>query len=110
MSGITPWMKGQTSPTWTIPMVRDGGGIMNLTGVTTGQLSLVIYSATYAVLGTGTGTFTIKSVLPGVVTYKPAATDSTTTAQVGNNYVRVVVDYNGTDPDPSDYLLWTIQN
>lgn len=106
---ITPWPKGDTSPTWTIPMIRDNNTLMDLTGVTANQLSVVIYSATYAILGTGAGTITIVNAKPGVVRYKPAASDSTTTAQLGNNYVRIVVNFNGTDPDACDYILWTVQ-
>lgn len=104
--GITPWAKGQRSPTWTIPMTRDGGKVMNLTGVTTGQLSLVIYTASpLTQIATGGGQFTILSADPGIVQYAPATTDSSTT---GNLLVRVVVDFNSTDPDPSDYIQWTV--
>lgn len=103
--GITPWTKGQLSPTWTIPMVRDGGGIMDLTGVTTGQLSLIIYTSTYTIVGNGAGTFTIVSAKPGVVRYAPASADVST---VGTFYVRVEVNFNGTSPDYSDYLLWQV--
>lgn len=107
MSGISPWAKGQTSPTWTIPMVRDNGVTMNLTGVTAGELSLAIYTASpLAQIGTGGGTFAILSADPGIVQYAPVIADSQTT---GNLYVRVVVNFNGTNEDMSDYLSWVVQ-
>lgn len=105
---ISPWAKGQLSPTWTIPMTRDNGNVMDLTGVTANQLSLVIYTlsgGTYTQSGTGAGTFTILSAKPGVVRYAPASAD---VATAGTFYVRVVVNFNGTAPDPSDYILWII--
>lgn len=103
--GITPWAVGQLSPTWTVPMQRDGGTVMDLTGVTTGQLSLVIYSATYAKVGTGAGTFTILNARPGVVRYAPASAD---VATAGTYYVRITINFNGTALDASDYILFQV--
>lgn len=104
---ISPWAKGQTSPTWTILMARDNGAAMSLTGVATNQLSLVIYNASFAQIGTGAGAFTIVNANPGIVTYAPATADSATT---GSLYVRVVVNFNGTNEDMSDYIPWSVQN
>ena len=103
---ISPWAKGQTSPSWTIAMTRDGGAIMDLTGVSTNQLGLSIYGANGALLGTGGGSFTIVNANPGVVRYQPVAADSNT---VGNNAIRVVVTFNGTSPDMSDPIPWTVE-
>lgn len=103
--GISPWAKGQTSPTWTMALSRDGGAVMDLTGVTTNQLSLNIYGANGAQIGTGGGTFTIVNANPGVVRYQPVTADSAT---VGNNSVRVVVNFNGTTPDMSDPIVWIV--
>ena len=103
--GISPWAKGQTSPTWTIAMTRDGGAITDLTGVTTNQLGLNIYGANGAQIGTGGGSFTIVSANPGVVRYQPVVADSNTT---GNNAIRVVVNFNGTNLDMSDLIPWTV--
>lgn len=103
--GITPWAVGQLSPTWTIPMQRDNGTAMDLTGVTTNQLSLAIYNSTYVKTATGAGTFTIVNARPGVVKYAPASGDVGT---AGTYYVRVEVNFNGTTPDFSDYILWII--
>lgn len=109
--GISPWAKGQTSPTWTIICERDNDEPMILTGVLTSQLSLAIYSSNYAPVATGGGSFTIISVgdlaskTPAVVNYAPVAADSATT---GTFYVRIIVDYNGTSPDMSDYIRWEI--
>lgn len=86
-------------------MQRDNGAAMNLTGVTAGQLSLLIYNSSYAQTGTGAGTFTILNANPGVVQYALASAD---VASVGTFYVRVEVNFNGTSPDFSDYILWVI--
>lgn len=105
---ISPWRVGQTAPTWTIPMIRDGNTEMDLTGVTTGQLSLVIYNSNKVITGTGTGTFTIQQVKPGIVTYALASGDVPSTA--GQNYVRVGINFNSTSPDFSDLISWVIQS
>lgn len=105
---ISPWRVGQLSPTWTINMIRDNNTVMDLTGVTTGQLSLIIYSTAKVVTGTGAGTFTITQAKPGIVTYAPASADIPSTA--GTYYVRVEINFNGTTPDFSDYITWVIQS
>ena len=102
---ISPWAVGQLSPTWTLPCTRDDNTTMVLTGVTTGQLSLVIYNSNHVLIGTGAGTFTILSASAGWVNYALAPADVTT---AGTFYVRVVVDFNGTSPDMSDYIRWEI--
>lgn len=102
---ISPWARGQTSPVWTIPMTRDGGAVMDLTGVTTNQLSLNIYASNGSLIGTGGGTFTIVSTSPAVVRYQPVTADSAT---VGSNAVRVIVNFNGTTPDMSDPIPWVV--
>jgi hypothetical protein len=104
--GISPWAKGQISPTWAVVCVRDNGTAMDLTGVTQTQLSLVIYSSNYVQTGTGAGTLTVQNANPGRVNYVPAVADSATP---GTYYVRVVVDFEGTSPDMSDYIQWVIQ-
>ena len=104
--GITPWVVGQTDPAWTISMVRDNGAIMDLTGVTAGQLSLLIYNAFRQPAGTGAGTFTIVQAKPGIVQYQVDAAD---VATAGIWYIRVKVNFNGTNPDMSDYILWQVQ-
>ncbi len=107
---ISPWRVGQLSPTWTINMVRDGNNVMDLTGVTTNQLSLIIYtsSKTLASNSPGVGAFAITQANPGIVTYAPASQDVPTSA--GVYYVRVEVNFNGTRPDYSDYIPWIIEN
>jgi hypothetical protein len=108
--GISPWTVGQLSPLWTLPMTRDNGKVMDLTGVTTGQLSLIIYtsSKTLASNSPGVGTFTIEQVKPGIVTYQLASADVPSTA--GQYWVRVKVNFGGTLPDFCDYISWIIQN
>lgn len=105
---VSPWRVGQLSPIWTINMIRDNNIIMDLTGVTTGQLSLIIYNGSKVITGTGAGTFAITSTKPGIVTYQPASADVPSTA--GTYYIRVEVNFNGTSPDFSDYILWAIQS
>lgn len=106
--GVSPWRVGQLSPTWTITMIRDDNTIMDLTGVTTGQLSLIIYNSSKTVTGTGTGTFTIQQVKPGIVVYQLVSGDVPVTA--GQYYFRVEVNYNGTTPDYCDYISWILQS
>lgn len=105
---ISPWRVGQLSPIWTLNMIRDNNTIMNLTGVTTAQLSLIIYNSSKVVTGTGAGTFAIISVLPGIVTYQLASADVPSTA--GSYFVRIEVNFNSSQPDYSDYLSWVIQS
>ena len=109
MAGISPWTVGQLSPSWTIPMTRDNAE-MDLTGVTTGQLSVIIYTSAKvrASNSPGAGTFTIDQTKPGIVTYTPASQDIPATA--GQYYIRIEVNFNGTMPDYSDYISWLVQN
>jgi hypothetical protein len=87
-------------------MARDSKP-MDLTGVTTGQLSLLIYNANHVQTGTGAGTFAIVDVNPGVVTYQLVSGDLPVTT--GTYYLRVKVNFNGVSPDMSDYINWVIQ-
>jgi hypothetical protein len=87
-------------------MIRDENIIMDLTGVTINQLSLIIYNSSKVPIGTGMGTFTVISTSPGTVTYAPASADVLTS---GSYYLRVKVNFNNTSPDYSDYIPWTIQ-
>lgn len=103
--GISPWALGQLGPTWLIIMNRDSTP-MNLIGVTTAQLSLLIYNSSHVQIGTGTGTFTIIDSNPGVVTYQLVSADVPTTAS--QYYVRVKVNFNGTTPDMCDYISWVV--
>jgi hypothetical protein len=86
-------------------MIRDDKTLMDLTGVNASQLKLKIYNASKVQIGLGTGTFEVLNAYPGIVRYKPNAADSATT---GDNAVRVEVDFNGTDPDMSDYMAWKV--
>ncbi len=100
VNDLGQWAVGQLSPSWELPLVRDNR-VMDLTGVTTGQLSLIIYNASKVQTGTGAGSFTIKNVKPGVVVYAPASADM---ASAGTFYYRVKINFNGTTPDFSDYI------
>lgn len=94
------WTVGQLYPNWEISLARDSR-IFDLTGVTTGQLSLLIYNAAKVQTGTGAGTFTINNVKPGVVTYAQAAAD---VASAGTFYFRLKVNFNNLTPDYSDFI------
>lgn len=112
MPGFTPWVVGQTSPTWTILCQRDGKAF-DLTGQIAGNISILYYNNTrttsaaggvsYTKVGTGSGTITILSALPGIIQYAPNASD-TSTFIPGQYWVRVQININGTNPDYSDYL------
>lgn len=67
------WYVGQTFPSWDIPLNTDAGPD-DLTGVNISTLVLIFHPFS----GTdrpGTGTFTIKSVYPAEVLYKPSVAD-----------------------------------
>lgn len=98
------WTVGQLSPVWELPLARDSR-VMDLTGVTTGQLSLIIYNANKVQTGTGAGTFAINNAKPGVVTYTQASADM---ASAGTYYLRVKVNFNGSTPDYSDFVKLVI--
>lgn len=102
VNDLGQWTVGQLSPVWELPLARDSR-IMDLTGVTTGQLSLIIYTSAKVVASNspGAGTFTINNVKPGVVTYSQVAADMAT---AGTFYLRVKINFNGTTPDFSDYI------
>jgi hypothetical protein len=112
MAGITPWVAGQTSPTWTIVCQRDGN-MFDLTGQLATNINVLFYSnvstaningqMSYTKIGTGVGTVTIVSSLPGVIQYAPNAND-TANLTPGQYWVRVEVKVGGTNPDYSDYL------
>lgn len=112
MSGISPWVAGQTSPTWTMLCQRDGQ-VFDLTGQIAGNISILFYNnvatsiyngqVSYTKVGTGVGSVTIVSYDPGIITYAPASAD-TISLTPGQYYVRVEVLFGGTSPDYSDYI------
>lgn len=106
--GVSPWRVGQLSPTWTINMVRDDNTIMDLTGVTTAQISFIIYNSSKVITGTGAGTVTIVNVKPGIITYQLVSADVPTTP--GQYYGRFGINFNSNAPDYSDYLSWIVQS
>lgn len=110
INNLGSWTVGQTSPNFELPLTRtDANGnvsrVMDLTGVTTAQLSLIIYTAakTVASNSPGTGVFTITQAKPGIVTYAQTVADMTP-ATNGQLYFRVKVNYNGSNPDYSDMI------
>ena len=99
VNDLGQWAVGQLSPVWELVLARDNR-LMDLTGVATNQLSLIIYNANKVQTGTGGGSFTINNVKPGVVTYTQVAGDMV----AATAFVRVKVNFNGTTPDFSDYI------
>ncbi len=113
VNNLGTWTVGQTYPNWELPMVRtDANGnvsrVMDLTGVTTGQLSLIIYNSAKAVASNspGAGTFTINNAKPGTVTYAQSSADMAT---AGTYYLRVRINFNNATPDYSDYIQLVVQ-
>ena len=111
-SGINPWVIGQLSPNWKIPLNQGPSGAANLSGVNPAtQLSLVIYTVSstgiYTKTGVGQGSFAIQQNYPGVVVYTPNANDfvaAGTFTAPGLYAVRVEVNYAGTTPFYTDYI------
>lgn len=68
-----PWYTQQTSPSWDIPLNTDSGPD-NLTGVNVSSFAMIFRTAG-GVDTTGTGSFTIKSVYPAEILYKPSTAD-----------------------------------
>src|SRR6266704_3030917 len=100
VNDLGSWTVGQLSPHWELPLSRDSR-VMDLTGVTTNQLSLIIYNSAKTQTGTGAGSFTINNAKPGVVTYAQASADL---ASAGTFYFRVKINFNGVSPDYSDLI------
>jgi hypothetical protein len=100
INDLGTWAVGQLSPVWEMTLARDNR-VMDLTGVTLGQLSLIVYNSAKVQTGTGAGSFVINNAKPAVVTYSQAAADM---AAAGTFYYRVKVNFNGTTPDFSDYI------
>lgn len=113
---ISPWTIGQLSPIWTVVLMRqilqsDGtltNKPMDLTGVSTGQITMLVYNASKVLTITGTGTVAIVDAVPGIITYQLVSTDIPTTPST--YYIKFKVNYNGTTPDYSSYITWVVEN
>lgn len=68
---ISPWVVGQTHPTWQIPWTNESGPV-DLTGAT---VTLWIFTRE-GVATQGQGTISVPVPTSGVVLYTPAAADS----------------------------------
>lgn len=110
---ISPWVQGQTHATWVIECQRESE-IFDLTGQSSAYITVLFYSnvatvtGSYTYLATGTGIVTITQFYPGMITYKPASSD-TLALPPGQYWVRVKVIFNGVDPDYSEYISFTVQ-
>ena len=102
---ISPWAVGDTAPSWLITLIDKTGTPLNLSGVLSSQLSLIIYNAQFVQVATGAGGFAVTSS-PGTIQYNPAAADSAT---AGTYYLRFRVSFNGSKPQSSDYVQWVVQ-
>lgn len=76
MTDYQPWYYGQTAPSWDIP-ITTGGVAENLAGVDLTKWTLYFKNTTGTEVA-GAGTFSLKSVNPGEVFYKPTQADVTT--------------------------------
>ena len=99
INDLGQWTVGQLSPNFEMILARDNR-LFDLTGVSTNQLSLIIYNSAKVQTGTGGGSFVINNVKPAVVTYSQVAADMVT----ATSFLRVKVNFNGTTPDFSDYI------
>lgn len=91
---ISPWVVGQTHPTWYIPFTVDEGGAVDLTGA---AVTLWIFTrAGGSVQGVGTLNV-LAPATNGIVTYQPAAADC---SKAGDFFVALKAVY----PDGS--VLW----
>jgi hypothetical protein len=106
LNDLGSWTVGQLYPAWELALTRDTR-TMDLTGVTAGQLSMIIYTAAKVVAGNspGMGTFTINNAKPAVVVYTQSSGDMAT---AGTFYLKVKVNFNGSTPDYSDYIKLAI--
>jgi hypothetical protein len=70
------WYVGQTYPSWDITLNTDAGPD-DLTGVSASNFTMIFSNTSVrpAVDTTGTGTFTIKTVYPAEILYKPSQAD-----------------------------------
>jgi hypothetical protein len=101
------WAVGQLEPFWTVQIIQDNGVPLNLAGVTTAQLSFIVYNANQAQIATGNGGWSIINAADGIVQYAFATNDVPTTP--GTYYVRIKVNFNNSQPFMTDYIKWVIQ-
>lgn len=81
---------------------------MVITGVTTAQITLLVYNASYVLIGTGIGVVAIIDADPAIITYALNIADLPTTP--GQYWVRFKVNFNNTTPDFSDRISWVLQS
>lgn len=88
---LSPYVVGQTTPSWALTWTDDSGTAFDLTGAT---VTLAFYTApgSAAVAGMGAGTVTVTSAAAGKFTYGVTATD---TAVAGTWYAVFKADYGG---------------
>lgn len=114
LNGITPWVAGQSSPTWTFLCQRDGK-VFDLTGQQASYISIIYYNnvspsfpGSFTKVKVGGGVVSIVSVNPGIINYAPDSND-TATLQPGQYYVRIEVLFGGLYADYCDYLPLMLQ-
>lgn len=102
MASHQPWYVGQTSPAWKIPLTA-GGSPDDLTNVDITKFSLTFRSnASPPVDTTGTGTFTVYTLFPAAVLYKPSVAD-VASAFSGTLFVKALFPPSGTTADQVVY-------
>lgn len=98
-----PWAQGCTYPAWDIPLLA-GGVADNITNVNISAFTMIFRNTSVAppVDTTGTGTFSVKTLSPAEVYYKPSIAD------VANAFNGVLIVTAGFPPSNSaaDLAKW----
>lgn len=109
-NGVSPWAKGQMFPLATFALNQGVDKFLDLTGVAANQVSLIIYNSSFVQTGTGAGSFSILQTsdpaTKGLVQYAWTSADS---AALGQQYLRVKVNFSGSTPYFSDWIPWLVE-
>jgi hypothetical protein len=73
--GFQPWYQHDTFPAISIPLNVEGSAD-NITGLTVGSFTMVIHNLADSTDTVGTGTFTITTISPAVITYQFSDADT----------------------------------
>ena len=73
--GFQPWYQHQTYPAISIPLNVEGAAD-NITGLTAASFSMIIRNLANNTDTTGTGTFTVTTTNPAVITYQFSDADT----------------------------------
>lgn len=96
---ITPWLQGDTKPSWKFPLILDSGPL-DVAGLSTSNFTLILHNTVSNQETTGTGTFSnlqagnpsTQPPTPPCIFYTPAPAD---VATIGQNRAYIVIMYPG---------------